>query len=184
MTDTDPSMPQSPFAALADYERRSLAHAPGVPEDIDARGLWRGIGFRLGERWLLSSIEEIVELLVMPALTSVPGSRAWVLGVANVRGNLVSVMDLGQFLYGRKTQLAVRSRVLLIRQPGAALGLLVDEVVGQRSLPADQLLSLDEEPEEALRPYVSGDVRLGGQVWGIFSTRSLIEASEFQQAAV
>ena len=41
-------MPQlSPFDALADYERRSLAHAAGVPEQIEAPGLWRGIGFRV-----------------------------------------------------------------------------------------------------------------------------------------
>ena len=36
----------SPFEALADYERRSLAHTAGLPEQIEAPGLWRGIGFQ------------------------------------------------------------------------------------------------------------------------------------------
>ena len=41
----------SPFEALATFERRSLAHAAGLPEQIEAPGLWRGIGFRIGARY-------------------------------------------------------------------------------------------------------------------------------------
>lgn len=175
---------QSPFAVLADYERRSLAHEAGAPEEIEAHGLWRGIGFRLGDRRFLSSIKDIAELLVMPALTSVPGTRAWVLGIANVRGTLVPVIDLSQYLYSRKTQLTSRSRVLLAHQPGAALGLLVDEVLGQRSLSQEQLADLEDEHEEPLQEYVAGTIQLGDQRWAVFSMIDLIEASQFQQAAV
>ncbi len=184
MTPAELAKSQSPFAVLADYERRSLAHEAGAPEEIEAHGLWRGIGFRLGDRAFLSSIHEIAELLVMPTLTNVPGTRAWVLGIANVRGNLVPVMDLNQYLYSRKTQLSNRSRVLLVHQPGAALGLLVDEVLGQRSLSQEQLAALEEEHEEPLQDYVSGTIQLGDQQWAVFSMAQLIEASQFQQAAV
>lgn len=175
---------QSPFAVLADYERRSLAHEAGAPEEIEAKGVWRGIGYRLGERCFLSSINEIAELLVMPTLTIVPGTRSWVLGIANVRGNLVPIMDLNQYLYSRKTLLTSRSRVLRVHQPGAELGLLVDEVLGQRSVSKEQLGELDDEHEEPLQDYVAGTIQLGDQRWAMFSMIDLIEASQFQQAAV
>ena len=41
---------EMPFAILAEYERLSLAHQAGVPEQIEAPGLWRGIAFRVGMR--------------------------------------------------------------------------------------------------------------------------------------
>ena len=39
-------MLHSPFDVLVDYERRSLAHVVGLPEQLDAPGLWRGVGYR------------------------------------------------------------------------------------------------------------------------------------------
>jgi hypothetical protein len=101
----------SPFEALAEYERRSLAHVAGVPEQIDAPGLWRGIGFRIGTRYLVSSINEVNEILTFPSLTLVPGTRHWLLGVANVRGNLVPLIDLKQYLEGERALLTESSRV-------------------------------------------------------------------------
>ncbi|HET8899792.1 MAG TPA: chemotaxis protein CheW [Rhodanobacteraceae bacterium] len=173
-----------PFDALADYERRSLAHVAGAPEQVDAQGLWRGIGFRVGARRFISGIGEINELLLMPVLTLVPGTRPWLLGVANVRGNLVPITDLNQYLYGERTQLTDRSRVLLVRQGGGATGLLVDEVLGQRNLTDEQRVDAGDEEDERLQRFVAENVRLGEQSWGVFDMSSLVNANDFQQAAV
>ncbi|MCA1714207.1 MAG: chemotaxis protein CheW, partial [Gammaproteobacteria bacterium] len=66
-----------PFATLAEYERRSLAHVAGLPEQLDAPGLWRGVGYRIGHRRLASGFDEVVEILPMPAVTPVPGAQPW-----------------------------------------------------------------------------------------------------------
>ena len=81
----------SPFEALAEYEKRSLAHVAGVPEQIDAPGLWRGIGFRIGTRYLVSSINEVNEILTFPSLTLVPGTSV---SDGKVRISLTSLMLL------------------------------------------------------------------------------------------
>ena len=52
-----------PFETLLDYEQRSLSHVAGRPEMVEAPGHWRGVGFRLGQRRLVSSFEEVVEIL-------------------------------------------------------------------------------------------------------------------------
>ena len=64
----------------------------------------------MGKRLFASSIGEINELLVTQPLTHVPGTREWLLGIANVRGNLVPVVDLGRFLFDQRTQATDRSR--------------------------------------------------------------------------
>ena len=79
----------SSFDTLLDYEQRSLAHVAGRPELNEAPGHWRGVGFRLGQRRLVSSFEEIMEILPLPPVTPVPGAQPWMLGVANIRVNCV-----------------------------------------------------------------------------------------------
>jgi twitching motility protein PilI len=173
----------SPFEALADYERRSLAHVAGMPEQIEAPGLWRGIGFRIGTRYLVSGINEVNEILTMPALTIVPGTRNWLLGVANVRGNLVPVIDLKQYLEGERTQTTDSSRVLLVRQASGSVGLLIDEVLGQRSFSEEQRAEAIGEEDERYTRYVGEKYPLGEVHWGQFSMATLVRTPDFIQAA-
>ena len=55
-----------PFGLLLDFERRSLAHVAGLPEQFDAPGQWRGLGFRIGERRLASLFDDVIEILPLP----------------------------------------------------------------------------------------------------------------------
>ena len=172
---------RTPFEILAHYERLSLAHAAGSAERLEAPGQWRGIGYRAGSQLLVSGIDEISELLAPTALTSVPGTRPWLLGVANVRGNLVPVIDLARFLFGERTALTERSRWLVVPQGQGQVALLVDEVFGQRVVDAEQRQA--GEPEQDPRLARFADQRVGEQRMALFSMRRLVRAPDFRQAA-
>lgn len=177
---------RSPFDVLVDYERRSLAHVVGLPEQLDAPGLWRGVGFRIGGRRLASGFDEVVEILPMPQVTAVPGAQAWMLGLANVRGNLLPVVDLKQFLDGERTVLHESQRILLVRQPGGDVAVLIDELFGQRSFnDAQQLQDADTEQlkEGRYAHFIDRAYRLNEQTWAIFSLERLARTPEFRQAA-
>ncbi|HMM66963.1 MAG TPA: chemotaxis protein CheW [Dokdonella sp.] len=178
-----PETQTGPFEILADYERRSLAHVAGLPEQIDAPGLWRGIGFRVGSRHMVSSISEVNEILTMPALTVVPGTQSWMLGIANVRGNLVAVIDLRKYIEGARTVMTDSTRVLVVRQHGGSVGLLVDEVLGQRSFSDEQRSHAQGEEDERYSRYIGEKVQLGDILWGLFSMTALVRSAEFQQAS-
>ena len=171
----------SPFETLARYERLSLAHASGTPEKLEAPGLWRGIGFRAGSRLFVSGIDEISELLAVPSLTPVPGTQAWLLGVANVRGNLVPVIDLARFLFGERTQSTERTRLLVVRQGAGSVALMVDEVFGQRTVDAEQRRQAEGEDDPRLARFV--DDRVGEPRLAVFSMGKLVRAPDFRQAA-
>ena len=183
MTDFNVSDLHTPFEILVDYERRSLAHAAGVPEQIDAPGLWRGIGFRVATRYLVSSLAEVNEILAFPQVAHVPGTRRWLLGVASVRGNLVPLVDLKQFLTGEVSLIAESSRVLVVRQSGGSVGLLVDEVVGQRNFSTEQRVELAPREDDPFARFVFENYSLGDVQWGQFSMVALVRATEFLQAA-
>ena len=173
----------TPFEALANYEKRSLAHAAGLPEQIEAPGLWRGIGFRVGIRYFVSVIAEVNEILTPPLLTQVPGTRRWLLGVANVRGNLVPIIDLRDFVEGERSVLSESSRVLVVRQHAGSVGLLVDEVLGQRSFSEEQRADAVGEADERYHRFVGENLQLGDVLWGLFSMAALVRAAEFQQGS-
>ncbi|HEY6894330.1 MAG TPA: chemotaxis protein CheW [Rhodanobacteraceae bacterium] len=173
----------TPFEVLADYERRSLAHVAGLPEQIEAPGLWRGIGFRVGVRYFVSVIAEVNEILTPPLLTQVPGTRRWLLGVANVRGNLVPIIDLRDFIEGERSVLTESSRVLVVRQHAGSVGLLIDEVLGQRSFTDEQRNEAVGEADERYQRFVGENLQLGDVLWGLFSMAALVRAAEFQQGS-
>lgn len=183
-----PATAMGPFEILDDYERRSLAHVVGLPEQLDAPGLWRGVGFRIGDKRLASGFDEVVEIMPMPEVTPVPGSQPWLLGVANIRGNLLPIVDLKQFLEGERTVLHEGQRVLIVRQPGGDVAVTIDELFGQRSFNASQ-----QQPDETLAQsvlaegryahFVDRAYRLAEDSWGIFSLERLARTPEFRQAA-
>ncbi|MGV8930710.1 MAG: chemotaxis protein CheW [Luteimonas sp.] len=183
-----PPAPQDPFAILFEYERKSLAHIAGLPEQLDAPGLWRGVGYRIGQRRLASGFDEVVEILPMPQVTPVPGSQPWMLGVANIRGNLLPTVDLKQFLEGERTVLHESQRVLIVRQPGGDVAVTIDELFGQRSFVDAQAMPPEDLPSSPLADgryayFIDRAYQLADHAWGIFSLDRLARTPEFRQAA-
>ena len=178
----------APFELLIEYEQRSLAHVVGLPEQLDAPGLWRGVGFRIGHKRLASGFGEVVEIMPMPQVTPVPGAQPWMLGVANIRGNLLPIVDLKQFLDGERTVLHEGQRVLIVRQPGGDVAVTIDELYGQRSFNDEQQIPADALSESMLAEgryahFVDRAYRLAEDAWGIFSLERLARTPEFRQAA-
>ncbi|RMG29923.1 MAG: purine-binding chemotaxis protein CheW [Gammaproteobacteria bacterium] len=171
------------YALLRSIESQVREHAAPLPIEVEVREDWVGIGFRVGDQRLLAPLGEVVEILTHPALSPVPGTRRWVRGIANVRGNLLPIMDLRGYLEGRPTPPGRRSRVLVIDHRGVYSGLVVDEVLGLRHfLPEERVASV--EVPEAYRPYVEGGFLVGDESWGIFSLRRLAETPQFLHAAI
>ncbi|MAD44489.1 MAG: chemotaxis protein CheW [Oceanospirillaceae bacterium] len=172
-----------PFALLLDIAERSRYNASDLPQQTEAVSYWRGVGFMLAGRHFVADMGEVAEILQPPRLTKVPGVRNWVLGVANVRGRLVPVMDLAGLL-GLPSKANWRSRrVLVVEQDDHLSGLLVDAVLGMQQFPVD---GRSDTPalEPAFEKFVSHSYERDGREWPVFELRELIQAPEFLEIAV
>ncbi|HEY0333548.1 MAG TPA: chemotaxis protein CheW [Stenotrophomonas sp.] len=174
---------QSPFDILEAYERRSLVHVVQLPGRQFAADVWRGVGYRVGTRRLVSDFREVAEIVPMPPVTPVPGAQPWLLGVGNLRGNLFPVVDLKQFMEGRRTVLHEGQRVLIVRQSGGDVALTIDELYGQRSFEQSQAMDVGELAQGRYAHFVDRAFRAEGQDWGVFSLSLLSRTPEFRQAA-
>lgn len=169
------------LALLHDYQQRSLAHVAGSPLQAGGREGWRGLGYRVGQNDLVSAFDEVVEILSVPGLTPIPGAQPWMLGLANVRGNLLPVTDLKLFLEGKRSVPQERQRMLVMKQQGGDVAILIDELYGQRSFDDDSLAETDASGRYAHfidRAYTQED-----RVWSVFSLERLSRTPEFRNAA-
>ncbi len=124
---------------LQDIESRSRRFAIGLPQQVEVKQFWEGVLFVSSGMHSIAPLNEVKEILNYPsAVTSVPGTKPWILGVANIRGNLLPLIDLQLFLGGTATTIGRRSRVLVIDHQGLYAGLLVGDVKGIRHLTDEQ----------------------------------------------
>lgn len=93
------------------------------------------LGVMVGQtRWLLN-LHEAGEIVSVGAVTKVPLTQPWYLGLTNIRGNLVSVIDLAQFLGQAPTPIDKDSRIVAFASSlSFNSGLLVSRVLGLRNV--------------------------------------------------
>ena len=90
----------SPIELLLELETRAQSHAAALPQKIDIKKTWQGLGFRIGSINLIVPLEQVSEILTEVQLTEIPGVKSWVKGIANVRGNLLPIIDLVVLITG------------------------------------------------------------------------------------
>ncbi|MDF1761999.1 MAG: chemotaxis protein CheW [Oleibacter sp.] len=173
----------SPFQQLLEIEQRCRQHARALPKKAALGDSWRGVGFLLGEQQFVASMSEVTEILQLPKVTRIPGVKQWVLGVANVRGRLVSIMNLAGLL-SQPIRNAPRSqRVLVVEKDDYAVGFLVDAVLGMQSFPVTSELELNALDDD-VKDYVATGFERDDKVWPVFRFADLLESQGFLNIAV
>ncbi|HHW4678737.1 MAG TPA: chemotaxis protein CheW [Xylella sp.] len=174
-----------PFDILHEYEQRSLAHTVLLPKKHFPVDIWRGVGYRIGNMHLVSDFSEVVQIVPMPQVTSVPGAQSWLLGVGNLRGNLLPVIDLKQFLEGQqRTVLREGQRVLIMRLGSDHAALVIDDLYGQRSFSLSNTAKIGNLAQGRYAHFIKRVFLVDGQSWGVFSLSLLSRTPEFRQVAV
>jgi twitching motility protein PilI len=178
------SLRDRPFELLAELERRGRAVSAQVNQESTTGREWVGVALRMAGDLYLVAREETREVLGLPpALTRVPGAKQWIKGLANVRGQLLPVVDLRQFLGSGTTPITRNTRVVVVNHREIPAGLLVDEVLGFRRF-AEGEFSGDAPPTVArCERYLAGAFRRGNEQWPVLSLRSVLESSAFSEAA-
>jgi len=171
------------FDKLLNYEQRSLEFEPGQNAGEEHSGEWAGVTFRIGDSRLVCGIDQVHEFLPIPAFTPVPGTKPWILGLANMRGELLTIVDLAWFLNGQRSDVSMRTRLLAATLRGRPIGLLVDEVFGQRHFVSDEGKKPRMPKTSPLKNFVHTQYRSGKEVWQELDLESLFSTSEFLNGA-
>jgi len=169
----EPLQPQLlPSAALAG---EFVLAESAAAEESRAADLAERLAFRIGPVGLLCSSDAGREVVLLPPVTRLPHLPAWILGLTNVRGTLLPVVDLAA-AYAVAHDAALRPYLLVMGAADEALGLLVDGLpVIARFGVEERMRGVPPHPER-LAGHVAGGYERGGVVWlvvdveGIFRT--------------
>ena len=101
--------------------------------------------FRLASRTYGIDLGVVREIIPCRSATRLPGAPPYVAGLINVRGAIITVVDLGARLDGESSARADGS-IILVEQGARVVGLAVDEVLDVQRLAADRL---EEQPDDA-----------------------------------
>ena len=173
-----------PFELLKELEKRSRAVVAGAVAESSEGQEWVGVAFRMGGETFLVAREETREVLGYPAVvTRIPGAKGWVKGLANIRGLLMPMLDLRQFLGSGATVAGRNTRIVVVNHREIPAGLMVDEVLGFRRFAEAEFNA--EAPPTVIRcdSFLAGAFRRGGEVWPVLSLKSLVESTGFLQAS-
>lgn len=124
----------------------------------------------------------VTEVDRVPKITLVPLAPAWLLGVANLRGDVLSVIDLRTFL-GLEPTPAHSGRIVIVRllDEEFATGLLVDAVGQIVRIALDEIRPPASPLEGPLAPYMTGFSVVGDRLVGALDLERLLRAPEIRQ---
>ncbi len=119
-------------------------------------GLFRFISFNLGEEKYGQDIMYIHEVNRVQNITEVPGSPEYILGVVNLRGNVIPVMDLRRRLELPPKEMTKQSRIIVVEFNDSQLGLLVDSVHHVMEIASESILDPPEATMTERNKFIHG----------------------------
>lgn len=165
---------------LADLARARKSGRHGGQESD-----WQGVVFEIGGQRLVAPMGQVSEVLTMPEYTSMPLVQPWMLGIANIRGRLLPLTDLSQFLQvpSRLPQMSQR-KVIVIDHDAVFSGLLVDQVLGIEQFNRDQYRAEAIDSQSPFAPYNHGKFVKDQQEWFVFMPSLLAQDQRYIDAAI
>jgi chemotaxis signal transduction protein len=130
--------------------------------------------FTVAGRALAADIRHTREVVVLPDRTAVPRPPAHVLGVANLRGHVVPIVDIGHLFGLAPRPPGEAFRTIVLEGAGVQVAVAMDEVLGLEAF--DDVLPVGEGAEGPDGPPVLGLLRRGDGMATLLDVPGLVEA--------
>lgn len=133
------------------------------------------LALRVGPLGLLFPVRMGSEVLAPPNTSRLAYLPAWVLGLANVRGTLVPVVDLAEAI-GLSRDVSARQYTLMVGNRNESMGLLVDGLPVTCKFERKEMLSALPPHPDMLAGHITGALDRNGEVWLDVNAKRLLSA--------
>lgn len=145
---------------------------------VEIQHSWNGIGFSLCGQKMIAQLSDIVEIIPLPEYTKIYGASSWMMGVANVRGALITLVDLEKYCGSSLANTGHSPRVIVIQEGYTKIGLVVSKIFGLRNFNVNDFIEPEVDQDEAYFKYIDGEIEAAdtnskvSERWLRFSVRS------------
>jgi purine-binding chemotaxis protein CheW len=138
------------------------------------------VGFKVGRETYGVPITSLHEIVRVPEITAVPDAPDYMEGVINLRGKIVSVIDLRKRLGETEAAPNRRNRILVLEHNGRLSGLIVDSASEVLKIPATDVEPSPTEFLEGRLNCVTGLGKYQGRLIVLLDMAKLLEFSGLQ----
>jgi purine-binding chemotaxis protein CheW len=135
------------------------------------------VGFQVGRETYGVAITSLHEIVRVPEITAVPDAPDYMEGVINLRGKIVSVIDLRKRLGELQVAPHRRNRILVVEHNARLSGLIVDSASEVLKIPADDVEPAPHEFQEGGLNCVTGLAKYKGRLIVLLDMAKLLDYS-------
>jgi purine-binding chemotaxis protein CheW len=133
------------------------------------------VGFQVGRETYGVPITSLHEIVRVPEITAVPDAPDYVEGVINLRGKIVSVIDLRKRLGEKKVTATRRNRILVVEHNGRLSGLIVDSASEVLKIPLSDVEASPTSLEQGSTQCVTGLGKYKGRLIVLLDMKKLLD---------
>ena len=138
------------------------------------------VGFQVGRETYGVPITSLHEIVRVPEITAVPDAPDYLEGVINLRGKIVSVMDLRKRFGQKQTELKRRNRILVVEHSGRLAGLIVDSASEVVKIPSEDVEAPPAVFQEGGLNCVTGLGKIAGRLVVLLDMSKLLAPGSLQ----
>ncbi len=172
----------SALQSLELIERMHAYDSVAAPA-LAARGAsWVGTAVGIAGVPVLIGAGELEEVIETPAVTTIPGTKAWVLGVAAFKGGLLPVFS-GDVLFRKRPYIGrLRDYCMVIRRPGMYFALTLSHVQRDLRFPIGERV-MDHAVDPDFAEYTLGGFMYKGDFMAVLDIDKLVADEELSNAS-
>jgi purine-binding chemotaxis protein CheW len=141
------------------------------------------VTFRLAEETYAINVMQVQEVLRVSEIAPVPGAPHYVLGIVNLRGNVVTVIDARRRLGLESREPDEASRVVIIEVSNQVVGILVDSVAEVIELAATEIEPAPNVGNDESSKYIQGVASRDGELTIVVDLNKLLSDEEWADVA-
>lgn len=142
------------------------------------------VGFEVGRETYGVPITSLHEIVRVPEITAVPDAPDYMEGVINLRGKIVSVIDLRKRLGEKKVTTSRRNRILVVEHKGKLAGLIVDSASEVLKIPAADVEPSPTTLQEGRTNCVTGLGKYKGRLIVLLDMTRVLDLGAMQKSDV
>jgi purine-binding chemotaxis protein CheW len=142
------------------------------------------VGFKIGRETYGVPITSLHEIVRVPEITAVPDAPEYMEGVINLRGKIVSVLDLRKRFGEKEVSASRRNRILVLEHRGKLNGLIVDSASEVLKIPSSDIEPSPTEFLEGGLKCVTGLGKYKGRLIVLLDMTKLLESHTSGASAV
>ena len=139
------------------------------------------VGFQVGRETYGVPITSLHEIVRVPDITAVPDAPEYLEGVINLRGKIVSVMDLRKRFGAKQATVKKNNRILVVEHAGRLAGLIVDSASEVLKIPADSVEAPPAVFQDGGLNCVTGLGKVAGRLVVLLDMSKLLAPASLQQ---